>query len=69
MPLVKGSNKELERNIRQLGMPMSVDKVPTVAKTITTIPLHLPNGELYTETLYTTPHQEAIRPLIDPDFV
>ena len=61
--------KELERNIRQLGIPMSVDKVLSVAKTITTIRLRLPNGELYTETLYTTPQQEAIRPLIDPDFV
>ena len=61
--------KELERNIRQLGIPMSVDKVLSVAKTITIIRLRLPNGELYTETLYTTPQQEAIRPLIDPDFV
>ncbi|MCR4681181.1 MAG: hypothetical protein K5636_06195 [Bacteroidales bacterium] len=60
--------KELERNIRQLGIPMSVDKVLSVAKTITTIRLRLPNDGLYTETLYTTPQQEAIRPLIDPDF-
>ncbi|MBQ2489421.1 MAG: hypothetical protein II525_06425 [Bacteroidales bacterium] len=47
---------------------MSVDKVLNIAKTITTIRLQLPNGELYTETLYTTPQQEAIRPLIDPNF-
>ena len=60
--------KELERNIRQLGIAMSVDKVLNKAKTITTIRLQLPNGELYTETLYTTPQQEAIRPLIDPNF-
>lgn len=60
--------KELERNIRQLGIAMSVDKVLNIAKTITTIRLQLPNGELYTETLYTTPQQEAIRPLIDPKF-
>lgn len=60
--------KELERNIRQLGIAMSVDKVLNIAKTITTIRLQLPNGELYTETLYTTPQQEAIRPLIDPNF-
>ena len=60
--------KELERNIRKLGIAMSVDKVLNVAKTITTIRLRLPNGELYSETLYTTPQQEAIRPLIDPDF-
>ena len=60
--------KELERIIRQKGIPMSVDKVLSIAKTITTIRLRLPNGELYTETLYTTPQQEAIRPLIDPNF-
>ncbi len=60
--------KELERNIRQLGIPMSVDKVLSVAKTITTIRLRLPNGELYTETLYTTPQQKAIRSLIEPNF-
>jgi transposase len=58
--------KELERSIRQLGIPMSVDKVLSIAKTITTIRLRLPNGELYAETLYTTPQQEAIRPLIEP---
>ena len=58
--------KELERKIRQLEIPMSVDKVLNIAKTITTIRLKLPNGELYTETLYTTPQQETIRPLIEP---
>lgn len=60
--------KELERIIRQKGIPMNVDKVLSIAKAITTIRLRLPNGELYTETLYTTPQQEAIRPLIDPNF-
>lgn len=58
--------KELERQIRKMGMTMSVDKALRVAKTITTIRLRLPNGELYSETLYTTPQQEAIKPLIDP---
>lgn len=58
--------KELERRIRMLRIPMSVDKVLDIAKTITTIRLRLPNGELYSETLYTTPQQEAIRPLIEP---
>jgi len=47
---------------------MSVEKVLSVAKTITTIRLRLPNGELYTETLYTTPQQKAIRSLIEPNF-
>lgn len=60
--------KELERIIRQKGIPMSVDKVLSITKIITTIRLRLPNGELYTKTLYTTPQHEAIRPLIDPNF-
>lgn len=52
---------------KESGIPMSVDKVLSVAKTITTIRLRLPNGELYTETLYTTPQQKAIRSLIEPN--
>lgn len=57
--------KELERTIRRLGINMSVDKVLDIAKTITTIKIRLPNGELYTQTLYTTPQQLLIKPLID----
>ena len=57
--------KELERIIRRLGINMSVDKVLDIAKTITTIKIRLPNGELYTQTLYTTPQQVLIKPLID----
>lgn len=58
--------KELERIIRMKNIGMSVDKVLEIAKTITTLWIRLPNGELHTETLYTTPQQEAIRPLMDP---
>lgn len=57
--------KELERVIRGLGMKMSVDKVLEIAKTITTLRIRLPNGMAYTETLYTTPQQEAIKPLLE----
>lgn len=57
--------KELERTLRMMGIGMSVDKVLFVAKTITTLKIRLPNGELYTETLYNTPQQEALRPLIE----
>lgn len=56
--------KELERVIRSIGLGMSVDKALCIAKTITTIRLRLPNGEAYTQTLFTTPQQEAIRPLL-----
>lgn len=57
--------KELERTLRMMGIGMSVDKVLFIAKTITTLKIRLPNGELYTETLYNTPQQEALRPLIE----
>ena len=59
--------KELERTIRNIGIKMSVDKVLDIAKTITTLKIRLPNGELYTQTLYTTLQQESIKPLLDTD--
>ena len=46
-------------------MKMSVDKVLEIAKTITTLRIRLPNGIFYTETLFTTPQQEAIKPLLE----
>ena len=55
--------KELERTLRVMGIGMSVDKVLFIAKTITTLKIRLPNGELYTETLYNTPQQEALKSL------
>ena len=57
--------KELERTLRVMGIGMSVDKVLFIAKTITTLKIRLPNGELYTWTLYNTPQQEALKPLIE----
>lgn len=44
---------------------MSVDRVLWIAKTITTIRLRLPNGETYSQTLFTTTQQEALRPLLN----
>ena len=57
--------KELERTIRQLGIGMSVDKALFYAKTIPTLRFRLPNGETYSERLYTMPQQEQIRPLLE----
>ena len=57
--------KELERTLRVMGIGMSVDKVLFIAKTLTTLKIRLPNGELYTWTLYNTPQQEALKPLIE----
>ncbi len=56
--------KELERVIRSIGFGMSVDRVLGIAKTITTIRLRLPNGETYSQTLFTTPQQETLKPLL-----
>ena len=57
--------KELERVIRGLDMKIDPDKVLEIAKTITTLRIRLPNGMVHTETLYTTPQQEAIKPLLE----
>lgn len=57
--------KELERRMKVLEVGMSVDKLLSISKTITTLRIKLPNGEMYEETLYTTPQQEAIRPLVE----
>ena len=57
--------KELERRMREIGMGMSVDRLLAIAKTVTTLRIKLPNGRMHSETLYTTPQQEAIRPLVD----
>ena len=57
--------KELERVIRSTGLGMSVDRVLAIAKTITTLRIRLPNGETLSHTLFTTPQQESIRPLLD----
>lgn len=57
--------KELERTIKELGIGMSVDKVLFYAKTIPTLRFRLPDGESYSERLYTMPQQEKIRPLLE----
>ena len=57
--------KELERRIRMLDMNMSVDKVLDIAKSIVTLRIRLPNGDLYEKVLFTTPQQEAIKPLLE----
>lgn len=58
--------KELERIIHEIGIPISVDKVLMIAKTITTIRLRLPlNNKTITKTLVLTPEQRALIPLFD----
>ena len=36
-----------------------------IAKTITTLRIRLPNGSTYTDTLYTAPQQESLKPLLE----
>lgn len=48
-----------------LDMNMSVDKVLDIAKSIVTLRIRLPNGDLYEKVLFTTPQQEAIKPLLE----
>lgn len=57
--------KELERIIFSINLGMSVDKVLAIAKTITTLRIRLPNGEAFSQTLFTSPQQNAIIPLLD----
>ena len=59
--------KELERTIRNVGIKISVDKVLDIAKTITTLKIRLPNGQIYTQTIYTTLQQESIKTLLEPN--
>jgi transposase len=58
--------KELERLVALSKTGMSVDKVITVARTITTIRINMPlNNRVRTQTLFLTDEQKAIKPLFD----
>lgn len=55
--------KELERIINTMQIPMSVDEVIDIAKTIPTINISLPNGTKICRTVFNTPRQKTIQPL------
>lgn len=55
--------KELERIINTMQIPMSVDEVIDIAKTVPTINLSLPNGAQICRTVFNTPRQKTIQPL------
>ena len=59
--------KELERVISELGINMSVDTVIDIAKTIPTIEIPLPNGQILRRTIFNTQLQLAIKPLFPPE--
>lgn len=56
--------KELERQLPQYGIKWSVDKVLSIAKTIPTIKIKLPNGEIISRTMTFTDEQHQILPLL-----
>ena len=60
--------KELERQIMLAKMPMSVDKVIDIAKTIITMRIRMPeNGGFFTKTMSLTDRHRSIMPLFDDE--
>ena len=61
--------KELERILKITGIDLSVDKVLSIAKTITTIKVKLPSsGDTLTKTMLLTPKHKSIAKLFEEDF-
>jgi transposase len=61
--------KELERILKKNGTRLSVDKVLSIAKTITTIRVKLPeSGTTLTKTMLLTPKHKSIAMLFDENF-
>lgn len=60
--------KELERILLRKGIPLSVDKVIEIAKTITTIRINLPiNGTSISKVLYLNDQQRIIKTIIEDE--
>jgi transposase len=61
--------REIDRRLQKSGIKLSADKVIKIAKTITTIKVHLPDiDESITKTLLLTPKQRSIAMLLNNDF-
>ena len=61
--------KELERILKISDINLSVDKVLSIAKTITTIKIRLPSsGTIKTKTILLTPKHKSISMLFDENF-
>lgn len=61
--------KELERILKFNKIDLSVDKILSIAKTITTIKIKLPSSNaVHTQTLFLTPKHKSIEFLFDEDF-
>lgn len=62
--------KELERQIRLAEIPLSVDKVIDIAKTIITMRIRMPeNGGFFTKTMFLTDRHRSIMPLFDENII
>lgn len=61
--------KELERILKTTDISLSVDKVLSIAKTVTTIKVKLPSsGDKLTKTMLLTPKHKSIAKLFEEDF-
>ena len=61
--------KELERNLKNNNIKMSVDKVLSIAKTITTIKVKLQeSNETISKTMLITEKHKSISKLFETDF-
>ena len=61
--------KELERILKITGVNLSVDKVLSIAKTVTTIKVKLPtSGSTLSKTMLLTPKHKSIEMLFDENF-
>ena len=61
--------KELERILKTTNIGLSVDKVLSIAKTVTTIKVKLPtSGRTLTKTMLLTPKHQSIAKLLDEEF-
>ena len=61
--------KELERILKTTNIGLSVDKVVSIAKTVTTIKVKLPtSGRTLTKTMLLTPKHQSIAKLFDEEF-
>ena len=61
--------KELERILKLSDIEMSVDKVLSIAKTVTTLKINMPvSGNTMTKTMILTSKQKSIEKLFEENF-
>jgi len=58
-------HKELERQLSVYGIRTSVDKVLTIAKTIPSVKIKMPDGRMVSKTMTFTDEQNMLLPLLN----